>query len=119
MPTSSIIRKNQKTNYSDSVEYGGLVYFRGCTPNDRSTGLADQTRQVLAELDELLAAAGTSKSNILSATIYLRDISERELMNALWSQWVDKQNVPARATVGVAGLGTPDCLIEISIVAAK
>ncbi|RYX92936.1 MAG: RidA family protein [Comamonadaceae bacterium] len=119
MTSATIVRTNQKKNYSDSVEHNGVVYLRGCTPDDRSGDLADQTRQVLAGLDALLAAAGTSKSALLSATIYLRDIDEREKMNQLWSEWVDSNNVPARATVGVSGLGTSDCRIEISVTAAK
>ena len=119
MTTATIVRTNQKKNYSDSVQHNGVVYLRGCTPDDRSGDLADQTRQVLAGLDQLLAAAGTSKSALLSATIFLRDIAERETMNALWSEWIDSHNVPARATVGVVGLGTPDCRIEISVIAAK
>ena len=119
MTTATIVRTNQKTNYADSVEHNGVVYLRGCTPDDRSGDLADQTRQVLAGLDKLLAAAGTSKSGLLSATIYLTDIAERDTMNAIWAAWIDSHNVPARATVGVSGLGTPDCRIEISVVAAK
>lgn len=119
MSQSTIVRTNTKAFYSDAVACGNLIFLRGATPTDRSQDLAGQTTQVLRTLDELLSAAGTDKSRLLSATVYLTDICQRETMNALWREWLGEGNAPARATVGVAALGTPDCLIEISTIATR
>lgn len=119
MNPASISRINPQKVYSDSVTFGSLVFLRGATPTDRSQDLAGQTRQVLATLDQLLADAGSHKGALLSATVYMTDIGQREVMNGLWAEWLGAGNAPARATVGVLSLGTPDCMIEISVVAAK
>jgi len=119
MNRPEISRNNPKQFYSDSVAWSGLVFLRGATPGDRKQDLAGQTRQVLQTLDQLLSEGGTSKERLLSATVYMKDISQRDTMNALWREWIGEGNAPARATVGVAALGTPDCLIEISVIAAK
>ena len=74
--------------------------------------------RILDLIDELLDEAGSEKAKILSATIYLSDISTFAEMNSVWDVWVDKENPPARATVE-AKLVTPDYKVEIAVIAAK
>ena len=77
-----------------------------------------QTQQILSEIDRLLAASGSDKERILSATVYLADIATFAEMNAAWDAWVSPENPPARATVE-AKLAAPEYLVEIVVVAAR
>ena len=103
---------------SQAAVHGNTVYLAGQVAADPSQDVAGQTRQVLAQIDALLAEAGTDKSRILSANVWLADVSTFAELNAVWDQWVDKANPPARATVETR-LGTPDTLVEIMCIAAK
>jgi enamine deaminase RidA (YjgF/YER057c/UK114 family) len=94
------------------------VYVAGQTASDPSAGVRGQTEQVLQKIDELLAAAGTDKSTLLSATVYLSDIRGFDEMNAAWEAWVDKNNLPTRATVE-AKLASARLLVEIVVTAAR
>ena len=80
------------------------------------TDTVAQTRNILATIDGLLAEAGTSKAKLISANIWLRDIAHFSQMNEVWDQWVDKNNLPVRATVE-ARLATPELLVEIQVTA--
>ena len=107
---------------SKAVVRGDMVYTAGqVAEKAKGRSVADQTREILALIDELLAEAGTAKAkakaNILSATIYLSDIATFAEMNRVWDVWVDKANPPARATVE-AKLVTPDYKVEIAVIAA-
>ena len=102
---------------SQAVVHGNTVYIAGQVATDASADLAGQTRQVLASIDRLLAVAGTDKSRILSATIYLADIGAFGAMNVVWEAWVPAGATPARATVE-ARLATPAYLVEIVVTAA-
>jgi enamine deaminase RidA (YjgF/YER057c/UK114 family) len=82
-----------------------------------SAGLEGQTEQILAKFDEYLRTAGTDKTRLLSATIFLTDLNRKPEMDAAWKRWLSPENFPARATVGVADLGE-DTLVEIMITAA-
>jgi enamine deaminase RidA (YjgF/YER057c/UK114 family) len=95
----------------------GIAYLSGQVAEDASADVSGQTRQVLALIDTLLAEAGSDKSKILSATIYLADIGDFAAMNAVWEQWVVPGQTPARATVE-AKLARPDLRVEIQVVAA-
>jgi enamine deaminase RidA (YjgF/YER057c/UK114 family) len=95
----------------------GLIYLAGQVADDGHASITGQTQQVLANIDRLLAEAGSDKRKILSATIYLPDMSEFSAMNAVWEAWVAPGDAPARATVQ-AKLAGPDYRIEISIVAS-
>ena len=112
----SIQRIGVGPRMSKAVVHGNTVYLAGQVgePGDDVTA---QTKTTLAEIDALLAAAGTDKSKILMATIWLADIADFEAMNAVWDAWVDPANPPARAT-SEARLATPDYLVEIIVVAA-
>jgi enamine deaminase RidA (YjgF/YER057c/UK114 family) len=102
---------------SQGVVAGGVVYLAGQVADDTSADVKGQTAQVLAKIDAVLARAGSSKSNLLSATIYLKDIADFAAMNQIWDAWVAADGKPARATVQAA-LATPDYLVEIQAVAA-
>ena len=114
----SIKRHPSGKLFSAAVEHGGLVYVAGQVADDLTQGVKGQTEQVLKKIDSILAAAGTSKSKILSANAWVTDIRNRDEMNAAWSAWADPANLPARATVE-AKLADPRMLVEIACVAAK
>lgn len=101
---------------SQAVVANGFVYLAGQVATDPSADVEGQTRQVLGEIDRLLAAAGTSKNRILSATIYLADVATFAQMNKAWEAWVPADAKPARATVE-ARLVAPEYKVEIQVVA--
>jgi enamine deaminase RidA (YjgF/YER057c/UK114 family) len=100
---------------SQAVIHGNTVYLAGQV-GDGDT-VAAQTASCLAEVDRLLAAAGTDKSKILQAIIWLDDMANFAEMNSVWDKWVDGPNAPARAT-GEAKLAAPKYKVEIIITAA-
>jgi len=113
----SIERLQSGPRMSQAVIHNGVVYLAGQVAKDPSKDLADQTGQVLASIDSLLAEAGSDKSRILSATIYLTDMADFATMNGVWEGWVVAGSTPARATVE-AGLASSKYKIEIVVVAA-
>ena len=102
---------------SQAVVHGNTVYVAGQVASDTAADVGGQTRQVLASIDELLRAAGTDKTQLLSATIYLADIATFAQMNLVWDTWVAPGSTPARATIEAA-LATPAYKVEIVVVAA-
>lgn len=102
---------------SQAVVHGNTVYLAGQVADDTSADVAGQTRQVLASIDTLLAAAGSDKTRILAATVYLADIGTFGAMNSAWDAWVAPGHTPARATVEAA-LATPAYKVEIVVIAA-
>jgi enamine deaminase RidA (YjgF/YER057c/UK114 family) len=102
---------------SQAVVHGNTIYLAGQVAEDPSADVAGQTRQILAAIDRLLAAAGSDKTRILSATIYLADIGTFAQMNSAWDAWVPAGHTPARATVE-ARLAAPHYKVEIQVVAA-
>ncbi len=116
---SEIKRIGAGPRMSKAVVRGKAVYTAGQVAEKTKGGsVAEQTKEILGLIDALLVEAGTDKSKILSATIYLSDISTFAEMNSVWDVWVDKDNPPARATVE-AKLVTPDYKVEIAVIAAK
>ena len=113
----SITRHNAGPRMSGAVVHDNTVYLAGQVARDGSTTVKGQTEQILRQIDELLAGSGSSKSKLLSATIYLAEIRTFDEMNAVWDAWVDPKNTPARATVE-AKLAGPRYLVEIKVVAA-
>jgi enamine deaminase RidA (YjgF/YER057c/UK114 family) len=102
---------------SQAVVHGNTIYLAGQVAEDPSADVAGQTRQILANIDRLLAAAGSDKTRILSATIYLTDIGTFAQMNSAWDAWVPAGHTPARATVE-ARLAAPHYKVEIQVIAA-
>jgi enamine deaminase RidA (YjgF/YER057c/UK114 family) len=97
--------------------HGGLVYLAGQVPDDLSVGLEAQAAQVLAKIDALLEQAGTDKSNILTATVWLPNIADFAAFNTVWDAWVPAGATPARACVE-ARLANPSIRVEIAAIAA-
>jgi enamine deaminase RidA (YjgF/YER057c/UK114 family) len=95
----------------------GLCWLAGVVAEDAKADLSGQTRSVLAQIDRLLGEAGSDKTKIVSATIYLPSMSDFAAMNAVWEAWVPAGQTPARATVE-AKLANPDYKVEIQVVAA-
>ncbi|HEV8585778.1 MAG TPA: RidA family protein [Methylomirabilota bacterium] len=112
----TITRHNIGPRMSQAVVHGNTVYLAGQVAGDEPTTKA-QTETILKKIDGLLAAAGTNKANLLSATVYLADMKTYDQMNAAWDAWVDPMNTPARATVE-AKLAQSKFLVEIMVVAA-
>ena len=99
------------------VVHANVAYFSGLTAADRNQDVVGQTQQIFARADALLEQIGSSRAQLLSATIWLRDITDFDLMNSAWMSWIDRDAPPARATVQ-AVLGLPDILVEIQFTAA-
>jgi len=94
------------------------VYFAGLTADDRSATMKAQTEEVLKKIDDLLKIAGTNKSRLLSAMVYVSDMRLKPQMDEAWVAWLDSGNTPVRACVETR-LGTADTLVEIVVVAAQ
>ena len=103
---------------SQIVEHGDTVYLSGQVPSDFEAPLQDQVSSTLSKVDALLAEAGTDKSRLLSAQIWLRDMSDFAEMNEIWNEWIDSENKPARACVE-APMARPNILFEVMVTAAK
>lgn len=113
----AITRHGIGTLMSRVVEHGDTVYVQGMTADDKTADIKEQTRQVLAKIDRALAEAGTDKSHLLSAMLYVSDIGLRPQMNEVYVTWIDPKNPPTRACVGVQLEG--NTLVEIIVTAAK
>jgi enamine deaminase RidA (YjgF/YER057c/UK114 family) len=113
-----IERLHSGPRMSQAVVHNDTVYLAGQVAMDPSADVVGQTRQVLAAIDALLAEAGTDKTRLLSANIYLADIGTFAQMNSVWDAWVPPGNTPARATVE-ARLAAPAYKVEIQVVAAR
>lgn len=104
--------------FAAAVAWQGTVHVSGQVASDLDADVSGQTRQILAGIEDILAAAGTDKSRILQMTVYLADIGDFGAMNAVWDDWVDREQLPARVTIE-ARLATPRIRVEISAVAAQ
>lgn len=114
----TIHRLHSGPRMSKVVVHGDTIYLAGQVADDPVPSVGEQTRQVLRKIDVLLNEAGSHKSKVLAATVWLADMSCFNEMNQVWDAWVSPGNAPARATVQ-ATLARPTNLVEISIVAAK
>ena len=114
----SIRRIGAGPRMSKAVVHGNTVYLAGQVADKaKGASVAEQTREIVAIIDELLKEAGSDKTKVLSATIYLSDISTFPEMNSIWDTWVVAGQTPARATVE-ANLAAPDYKVEIAVIAA-
>lgn len=116
----SIERFNVESRYSDMAVFNGVAYLAGQVANDLSQDIYSQMREVLSMIDVLLAKAGSDKSRILMAQIYLADLADYASMNVVWDAWVAniKGDAPPRATVQ-ANLANPNYKVEVVITAAQ
>ncbi len=114
----SIQRLHKGPRMSQVVKYGDTVYLAGQVAIDaKGASAADQTRNILDRIDKLLAEAGTDKSKLISANIWLADIALFNEMNEIWDAWIDPENPPTRACVE-SKLAAPDYTVEIAVIAA-
>lgn len=97
--------------------HNGVCYLAGQVAADGSQDMAGQTRQVLEQIDALLARAGTDKSKLLMCQIFVVDLAEFAALNAVWEAWVAPGNAPPRATVQ-AKLAKPEWKVEMVVTAA-
>ena len=114
----SIQRFHVGKRLSEMVIHDNTIYLAGQFADDATADAASKARQVLAQIDRLLAEAGSDKTKILSATIYLPSMADFAALNASWEAWVPAGQCPARATVE-AKLAAPEYKVEIQIIAAK
>lgn len=115
---AEIKRIGVAARYSDLVIHGNTAYFSGYVP-ETSLGqsVTEQTRDVLAQIEQSLTEIGSDKSKLLQATIWLTDMASYDEMNAVWDAWVVPGHTPARACVQ-ARLADPDYALEIQVIAA-
>jgi enamine deaminase RidA (YjgF/YER057c/UK114 family) len=111
----SINRFNTGPRMSQAVVHNGTVYLAGQVA--KGATVKEQTTAILKQIDDLLKQAGTDKSKLLSATIWLTSIANYNDMNSVWDAWVSPGNTPARACVE-AKLAFPEYAVEIAVVAA-
>ena len=114
---TDIQRSHTNQRMSQIVVHGDTVYLAGQVGTGGDS-VADQTRAILGKIDALLAEAGSDKSKILQAIIWLKSMDDFAEMNGVWDAWVPEGAAPARAC-GSADLATPDFTVEITVIAAK
>jgi len=114
---SDIRRLDQSARRSRALIHNGIVYLSGQVPDRRSEGIAQQSQQVLDKIDALLEEAGTHKSRILSAQIWLKSMDDFKQFNEVWDAWVVPEQTPTRSC-GRVEMNDPACLVEITVVAA-
>jgi enamine deaminase RidA (YjgF/YER057c/UK114 family) len=115
----AIERHDAGPRMSKAVVHGNTVYLAGIVAdNPKGKSIKEQTQDILRQIEGFLGKAGTDKSKLLSANIWITDMAEFAEMNAVWDAWVAPGNTPARATVQ-ARLASPDYRVEIMVVAAK
>ena len=111
-----IERIDFRTRIHLAVVHGGIVYLTGQV-GTRGQSAAEQTREVLAKIDALLAQAGSDKTRILQATLWLSDMADVPVVNAVWDAWMPNEHAPARST-GQVQLASSELLVEITVIAA-
>lgn len=115
---NDITRFETDTRRSRAVVYNGMVFVGGMTADDREQEIKGQTRETLAKIESYLAQAGTDKSRILSAQIWIKDLArDFDGMNEVWNAWTAPNSAPTRATAQ-AEMGAPNVLVEIIVTAA-
>lgn len=107
----------ERRRMSKIVIHNDTIYLCGQVAKDSNTDIREQTQTMLDKVDDLLTQAGSDRQNILSATIYIKDMQDFAEMNEVWDAWVIEGYSPARACVQ-ASLARPELLVEISVVAA-
>jgi 2-iminobutanoate/2-iminopropanoate deaminase len=112
-----IQRINPREWNCSAVVHDNVVYLSGIVADDKSLPMKGQTEQVLRKIDKVLASAGTDKSRILAATVYMADAGLKDEMNEAWMAWVDRSNLPTRTAVGAAL--TPGTMVEITVCASR
>ena len=115
MNSSPIQRINPAAQWSDAVVHNGIAYF--VEVPESGTDITSQAQAVFAQAERTLALAGSNKSRLLIATIYLKHMADRTAFNAAWQAWLPEGCAPARVCVS-AEMASPDYLLEIAFTAA-
>ena len=113
----TITRFGTGDRMSQAVVHGDTVYLAGQVADDTSQGVAGQTAQILAKIDARLKEAGSDKSKLLSANLWISDMRHFNEMNKVWDAWISPGNAPCRACVE-ATLAAPQYQVEIMVTAA-
>ncbi|MCI5048934.1 MAG: RidA family protein [Rickettsiales bacterium] len=114
---TDITRYQSGPKLSRAVVHNGIIYLCGQVAKDYEADLKEQTRTMLERVDEHLAEAGTDRNRMLSATIYIKDITQVAQMNEVWGEWLGDGPRPARTCVQ-AEMAKPNILVEITVTAA-
>jgi len=115
----AIERQEVGPRMSQIVVHGDTVYLAGIVAQKNGgKGVREQTREILETIDTYLARAGTDKSKLLQATIWLADVTTFSEMNEIWDAWVSPGNTPGRACVE-AKLAAPQFTVEIAVIAGR
>ncbi len=114
---TEITRKHTGQRMSQIVVHGDTIYLAGQV-GTAGADITQQTKDCLANVEALLAEAGSDKTRILQCTIWLADMADFAAMNAVWDAWVPEGHAPTRAC-GESHLATPDYLVEVIVVAAR
>jgi enamine deaminase RidA (YjgF/YER057c/UK114 family) len=115
--SGGIRRFHVAARYSDMAVHGGVAYLAGQVPSDATAPVSAQVAQVLQQIDDLLALAGSDRGQILMATVYLPDLADYDAMNLVWENWLKDVQAPPRATVQ-ARLANAAWKVEIVVTAA-
>jgi len=113
----TITRYQPGKRLAGAVKHNNTLYLSGQVANNATASVEEQTKDILGQIDGLLAEAGTDKSKLLMVNIYLPNMADFAAMNSAYDAWVDKANLPARATIE-ARLADPNLRVEISAIAA-
>lgn len=113
----TIERIESTERMSRIVKHNGTVYLCGQTAGEAEWDITEQTQRCLDKIDNLLEKAGSSRNQLLSVTIYVRDMKDFAAMNAVWDAWVADCEKPARACVE-ARMARPQILVEFTVTAA-
>ena len=115
----SIQRIEPGPRMAQAVVHNNTVYLAGqVADKTKGASVTEQTKEILEIIDDLLKQAGSDKSKLLSAVIWIKSFKDFAAMNAVWDAWIDKKNPPVRACVHSAELFDDRCLVEIKVTAA-
>ncbi|MFO0998072.1 MAG: RidA family protein [Alphaproteobacteria bacterium] len=114
----AIKRIDVGSRMSEAVVHNGTVYLSGSAADSLDADITVQTKETLAYIDQMLKKAGTSKSHLLSALVWIKSFADFGAMNKVWDKWIDPKNPPVRACVHSAELYDPRVLVEIKVIAA-
>ncbi len=114
----SITRKHTNQRMSQLVMHGDTLYLAGQVAKDSTANITVQMQQVLEKIDALLEEAGSDKSRILSAQVWISNIGHFAAMNEVWDAWVPEGKAPARACIETR-LASPNLLVEVGVIAAR
>ncbi len=114
-----IERYQSSQRMSQIVSHNGVIYLAGqVAKKDDSQDITGQTKQIIEQIEELLTSVGSDKSKLLSVTIWISSMEDFQAMNAVWDEWINGENPPARACVE-ARLARPELLVEMQLIAAN